>query len=227
MQKEARSEKLRENGLRRLFLARVSYRSAARVCGRGLTLFSLGFWLLASFCLHAEIIDRIMAVVEGRIVTLSDIRQEREIRARLGQKLIDDKALIQDLIENYLIESQIADFPGVEVSDSEIEAELRKLQQPSALPSPAMREVIRKRIQMAKYFDVRFRQFLRASDEEIRKYYDEVFVPEAKARGLNPIPPLEQVADVIPKNVIEEKLDHEVKIWLEAIRRRSDIEIFE
>ena len=90
-----------------------------------------------------------------------------------------------------------------------------------------MREVIRKRIQMAKYFDVRFRQFLRASDEEIRKYYDEVFVPEAKARGLNPIPPLEQVADVIPKNVIEEKLDHEVKIWLEAIRRRSDIEIFE
>jgi hypothetical protein len=28
-------------------------------------------------------------------------------------------------------------------------------------------------------------------------------------------------------NIIEEKLDHEVKIWLEAIRRRSNIEIFE
>ncbi|PYS45533.1 MAG: hypothetical protein DMG13_31840 [Acidobacteria bacterium] len=80
---------------------------------------------------------------------------------------------------------------------------------------------------MAKYFDVRFRQFLRASDEEIRKYYDEVFVPEARSRKLDSIPALEQVADVIRKNIIEEKLDHEVKIWMEAIRRRSDIEIFE
>jgi hypothetical protein len=227
MQKEARSEEPRENGVSPPLQARVFYRSAARVCGRGLTLFPLGFWLLASFCLHAEIIDRIVAAVEGRIVTLSDLRQEREIRARLGDKPIDDKALIRDLIENYLIESQMADFPGVEVTDSEIDADPRKLQQPNAPLAPTVREALRKRIQMAKYFEVRFRQFLRASDEEIRKYYDEVFVPEVTARGLTPVPPLEQVADTIRKNIIEEKLDHDVNIWLEAIRRRSDVEIFE
>jgi len=177
---------------------------------------------------HAEVIDRMVAIVEGRIITSSDTRLEREVRAVLGEKPIDDKALIQQLIENDLIENQMADFPGVEVSDSEIETALKKVQPPNdARIARAVREALGKRIQMAKYFDIRFRQFLRASDEEIRKYYDDVFVPEAKKRGLDPIPPVDQVADVIRKNIVEEKLDHEVNIWMEAVRRRSDIEIFE
>jgi len=213
MQKEARSQKPEARRTR---------------CKLSVAILASGLWLLASFCLHAEIIDRIVAIVEGRIITTSDIRREREVRGILGEKPVDDKPLINELIENDLIENQMADFPGVEVPDLEIEAELRKLQQrPNAPLAQALREALRKRIQMAKYFDVRFRQFLRASDEEIRKYYDEVFVPEARSRKLDSIPALEQVADVIRKNIIEEKLDHEVKIWMEAIRRRSDIEIFE
>ena len=79
------------------------------------TLQTSGFWLLASgfFPLvppsHAEVIDRIMAVVEGHIVTRGDLRQEREIRERLGEKPVeDDKALVQELIDNYLIERRRA-----------------------------------------------------------------------------------------------------------------------
>jgi len=213
MQKEARNQKPE---------ARSDSRSLSML------LLASGFWLLASFCLHAEILDRIVAVVDGNIITLSDLQQEREIRARLGEKPIDDdKALLQELIENRLIESQMADFPGVEVTDEEVDAELKKTQARQGAASQAVREAVRKRLQMQRYFDVRFRQFLRASDEEVRKYYDEVFVPEARKRGVNPVPSFEQVADMIRMNIIEEKLDHEVMGWLEAIRRRSNIEIFE
>jgi len=186
----------------------------------------VSLWLITAA--HAEILDRIVAVVDGNIITLSDLQQEREIRARLGEKPIDDdKALLQELIENRLIESQMADFPGVEVTDEEVDAELKKTQARQGAASQAVREAVRKRLQMQRYFDVRFRQFLRASDEEVRKYYDEVFVPEARKRGVNPVPSFEQVADMIRMNIIEEKLDHEVMGWLEAIRRRSNIEIFE
>src|SRR5206468_6193606 len=196
------------------------------ICG-----LSLCLCVFVSLCFisasHAEIIDRTAAIVEGRIITLSDVRLERDVRAMLNDKPVDDKTLIQQMIENLLIETQLADFPGVEVSDSEIEAEVRKVQPPNARVAQALRVALRKRIQMGKYFDIRFRQFLRASDEEIRKYYDDIFVPEAKRRRLDPIPPVEQVADTVRKNVIEEKLDHEVNSWIEAIRRRSDVEIFE
>ena len=170
---------------------------------------------------YAEIIHRMVAVVEGRVITQSDVAQERKIRAILDEKAIeDDTALIQQLVEQHLIETQIADFPGVEVSDDEIDAELSKKTN-ADVPRDILREAIRKRIRISKYFELRFRQFIRASDEDVRKYYEQVFVPGARQRGLNPIPSLEQVADAVRTNVIEEQLNHEVNNWLEAIRRKA------
>ena len=212
----------------------MSHRDAEtqRMAARKLFIYAAVLWVSASLWFtataHTEILDRVVAVVEGRIITLSDVRQEREIRARLGEKPIDsDKALIEELIEDRLIESQVADFPGVDVTEEEVNAELEKSKGKGGVATRAVWEAVRARMRMARYFDVRFRQLLRVSDEDVRKYYDEIFVPTARDRGLISIPPVEQVADAIRINVIEEKLDDEVKTWLEAVRRRSNIEIFE
>src|SRR6185295_3010387 len=135
--------------------------------------------------LGAEVIDRIIAVVEGHIITWSDLRQEREIRARLGEKPIDDdKELTNELVDHYLIERQIVDFPGVEVSDEEIDADLKTSNANAGAPSKAVRDAVRKRIRIEKFFGQKFRQFIRPTDADVKKYYDEVFVPAAKARGL-------------------------------------------
>ena len=190
---------------------------------RLLSIAALGFWFAASA--QAETIDRIAAVVEGRIITLSDVRQERSIRALLGEKALADAELIQQLIEGYLIETQLIGFPGIDVAEEEITAEIAKLKSKEDVPGAALHDAILRRMRTARYFDVRFRQFLRSSDEDVRKYYDQIFTPAARERGVNPIPPLEQVADAIRQNVVEEQLDHEVTIWLEAVRRRSNIEI--
>jgi hypothetical protein len=182
-----------------------------------------GFWLLAS--LHAETLDKIVAVVDGRIITLSDVRQETAVRNVLGEKAIDEDAVMQQLVEARLIESQLEGFPGVNVSDGEIAEALAKLQKKEGVNARALQDGVSRRMRTARYLDVRFRQFLRASDEDVRKYYDEIFVPAARARGTNPIPPLEQVSDAVRQNVLEEQLDKEVSTWLEAVRRRSTIEI--
>ena len=192
---------------------------------------TLGFvcfvWLLPLLS-GAEVIDRIVAVVEGHIITLSDLRQEREIRARLGEKPIDDdKALANELVDHYLIERQIVDFPGVDVSEAEIDAGLEQSIAREGRPSQAVRDAVRKRIRVEKFFVQRFRQFIRPTDEVIKTYYEDFFVPAAKARGLNPIPPLNDVVDAVRENVIQENLDHEVNVWIEAIRRRSTIEVFQ
>ena len=216
MKKEARSQKPEARGER------------GSACSMRVFLLASGIWLLASFPTHAEILDKIVAVVDTHIITLSDLRQERSIRTILGEKPIEgDAALIRQLVEDYLIESQIADFPGVEPRDEEIDAELMKFQVGDGLRSKALRETVRKRIRIANYFEVRFRQFIRPSDDDVRKYYETIFVPEARSRNLNPIPAFEQTAEAIRKNVIEEQLSHDVDNWLEAVRRRSDIEILE
>ena len=195
----------------------------SRMLTIGVCLLASGFWLLAST--HAETLDKIVAVVDGRIITLSDVRQESAVRSILGEKTINDDAVIQQLIEGYLIESQLAGFPGINVNDEEIADAVGKLQQRESVSPRALHDAVLRRMRTARYLEVRFRQFLGASDQDVRKYYDDVFVPTARARGMNPIPALEQVSDAIRKNVVEEQLDHEVSIWLEAVRRRSNIEI--
>jgi len=184
--------------------------------------------LWAAMCLaDAEVIDRMVAVVEGHVITQSDLRQEREIRMLFGEKAAgDDAALIREVIDNYLIERQSSDFPGTDVTPEEIDAELKNAAPQAGTATPAIRAAIGNRIRVQKYFDLRFRQFIRPTNEDLQKYYDDVFVPEAKKRGLNPIPPLTQITDAIRNNVVQEQMNHEIDVWLEAIRARSNIEVF-
>ncbi len=137
------------------------------------------YCLSSPLAIRAEVIDRIVAVVDGHIITASDMRQQREIRGTLGDKPIEDEAaLLQHVIDDYLIETNMTDVTA----------------------------------------DV--------TDEDIRRYYENVFVPAAKERGVAAIPTLESVADSVRNNVFQEALNHEINIWLEAIRRKSKIEIF-
>jgi hypothetical protein len=194
----------------------------------------LSLWLCAlvffCFVMHSEVIDRIVAVVDGHIITLSDLRREREVRAQLGDRPIEDNHILAgQVIENYLIEMQIADYPNIDVTDAEVAADLEKLRSRGMTASQALRDAVRLRIRIQKFFDMKFRQLIRPTDDDIRKYYEEVFVPEARKRGLESVPPLTnaEMVDALRENVIQEKLNHEVTLWLEAIRRRSKIEFFD
>jgi parvulin-like peptidyl-prolyl isomerase len=195
---------------------------------------SLCLCVFVSLCFtpatHAEVIDRIVAVVEGHIITASDLRQERETRALLGDKPTgDDRTLARELVDNHLIELALADYPNIDVADAEVDADLARFNRRDGLFSAALREAVRRRIRMQKFFDLRFRQSIRPADDEMRKYYEDVFVPEARKRGLQSIPPLTdpEMASAIRENVIQESLNEILEVWLEAIRRRSKVEVFQ
>src|SRR5262245_56606769 len=84
----------------------------------------LYFVMAAGVCLPAssygETLDKIVAIVDSHIITLSDVRQERAIRGVLGETTITDADVTQQLIESYLIETQLTGLPGIDVSDEEI-----------------------------------------------------------------------------------------------------------
>jgi len=190
---------------------------------RLLLFFSCLSFLISS---RAEVLDRIAAVVDGHIITASDMRQQREILMTLGDKPIEDDAgLLQHMIDDYLIETNMTDVT-VDVTDDELDAEMRKFGPGSGIPLTKVREAVRLRIRMRKYFDKRWGESIHPTDEDIRRYYETVFVPAAKERAVTSIPPLESIADSVRKNVFQEALNHEIDIWLEAIRRKSKIEIF-
>ncbi len=184
--------------------------------------------LLAATSLKAEIIDRMVAVVNNHIITLSDLRREREIRTVLGiAEPKDDKTILRELIDAQIIEDQIAQFPGIDVTETQLDSELKKHADLRGVSPEVLREAILRRLRASEFVQVRFRQFIRPTDEEVRNYYRTVFVPRAERQGMTPIPSFEQIEEAVRMNVTEEKVAHEIENWLDAIRRRSDIEVFD
>src|SRR5262249_17960367 len=95
---------------------------------RGICGITAVLWLFLCTGAFAEVIDRIVAVADGQIITLSDLRQEREIRALLGETRIDDDVVLaKQLIDTQIIQRQIADYPNIEVTEEDINAQVRKL----------------------------------------------------------------------------------------------------
>ncbi len=188
----------------------------------------LSFLVLATITARAELIDRMVAVVNRHVITLSDVRVERQLRLVFGDNApVDDKAIVRDLVDRQIIDDQVAQFPGIEIDDQQIQEQMNRLTDLLGLRPELVREAIARRLRATDFFEKRFRQFLQATDDEIRQYYETKFVPEATSRGLNPIPPVEAVTAQIRNNIIQEKLMRDVDNWLEASRRRSDIEIFD
>jgi hypothetical protein len=177
----------------------------------------------------AEIIDRIVAVVDHKhIVTASDIRQERAIRNALGEAAPEEREILRQLIDRTLVEEQMTQIPGLEVTDRELETELSGLRNPLAAGLPEVRAYVRARMKRARYEDRRFRQFIRVSAEEKEAYYRDVFLPEAFQAGLSPVPEMDdpEIDALIERNIVEEKVEREVSSAMEALYARSDVETF-
>lgn len=172
----------------------------------------------------SEIIDRIVVVIDNNfLITLSDIRMERAIQRALGGAPGNDESLIEALIERHLVEEQIALFREIEIDEQEVSERLRGVQTPSGVSAEELRDAVRAELRRYEFSVQRFRPFIQVSDDELRKYFEEVAIPALRKNG-QPIPTVEQgMLDVRP-NVIAEKMAMEVSEWLTDLRRRSTIE---
>ena len=177
---------------------------------------------------RADLIDRMMAVVDGRVVTLGDIRRHGEVARLFGDPVEDNEsALLQAVIEDLLIQDQIDQFPGLRTDEERVDEIISHYPDTGNLTREVIRDSVRKRLERIAYFDLRFRRFTAATEEEIMNYYETVFRPEARARGLEPVPALDEVGDLISENVITEKADREISAWTDSLIARSEIEVVE
>jgi len=187
----------------------------------------LGFFLVES-PVRAEVIDRIAAVVNGRIITLSDIRKENEVRAVVerGYKPQTEAVLLQSMIDNDLLDEEMAQYPGLDVNDDEIDEQMKSISNFRGVAPAEIRDALSREIQRYKYISLRYRQFIVISNEEIKNFYDSTFVPEVRKTG-DTVPDLQDVTDKIRTILFEEKVIDELEASLKAIRARSNtIEVF-
>lgn len=172
-------------------------------------------------------IDRIVAIVGGDVITLSDVRAEIVMREVLGEPAPkDDREVLNELIDQRLIRAELDRYPRAEPSNTELDEALTQIKDTRSLPLDTVRAAVRDHLRVQNFIMDMFGQFISVTDYEIQRYYDEVFVPDARERGLTPVPELAVVRADIGRNITQTKMAAQVKKWVLDAKRITKVEIF-
>lgn len=198
------------------------------------TLYVLHFTLLG----FPEVIDRIVAIVNDQIITLTDIRIVKTFglyKEESSEKLESPPSFILESLINQKLVTQLS-REKVEIKKDEVEAYLEKIQEKigQALVQKKLEEFglnlddlegyIRQRILFEKLISRKFYRGIAVSLEEIENFYQKKYVPSQQERGLK-LQPMIEIVDEIESKIREEKRKKQVEHWMNNLRREADIQI--
>jgi hypothetical protein len=189
---------------------------------------------LSTLSVSAEIIDRILAVVDGSLITLSDargvVRMGLEPTPATGDAIA---ATLQTLIDRHLVLSEVDRYGPPEPPTSEIQARVAMLRGrfadarefETALEEAGMRvedmeRYVRDSLRIESYLGQRFTASIQPREEDLVQYYREhaaAFTRDGVAR------PFDEVRAEVRARFVAERRDTLVREWLEGLRRRANI----
>lgn len=104
----------------------------------------LTFISLIPFCLQAKVVvDKIAAVVNNEIITLSELEQATELSNKNSEEKIDKRAMLKKLIDEKIL-NQEATKRGVTISEEEVDLLLQQVKQQNNFDDKAMEEELAK-----------------------------------------------------------------------------------
>jgi len=191
---------------------------------------------LAAAPAAAEIVDRIVAVVDREAITLSEAERARKLHLlRAGSEAPPLVDAVERLIELRLVLREVERYPAQAVAPEEIAAAVASVRaafdsQSSfemALTEAEMTEAelgaqLRSQIAVTHYLERRFRLLIQVSDEEIHLYYREELTPELGRTGEAP-PALESVSPAIRRILEERDFNSQIATWIEQLKARANV----
>lgn len=191
-----------------------------------------------------EVIDRIVATVNGHIILQSDwndaLRYEALLSGRTpGQFSEEDRRAVLDrLIDQELLAEQMksASFPHASEAEAATEiAEARK-QYPDAATDPGWAQLldrfgltekaltmhVQQQIDLMRLVDAHLRPTVQVDSKSIEAYYRDKFVPQLKQSG-NPDVSLADVSAKIRELLTQEKVNELMVSWLQSLRSESKV----
>ncbi len=207
--------------------------------------------LLAALSLAAEpgsaqVIDRIIATVNGHVILQSDWDEALCYEALLTNRTLarftedERRAVLDRLIDQELLREQMksADFPHA--TDAEVAARVAdaRKQYPQATSSDAWQGLlaeyhlaerdllahVRQQIDVMRLVDARLRPAVEIDSKSIEEYYRDQFVPKLKQSGASEVP-LAEVSAKIRELLTEQKVSELLISWLQTLRSEGQVNI--
>jgi len=153
----------------------------------------LGLVIFSPGLLQAEVIDRVVAVVNSDIITLSELEEQGKDALRRAEGEEDQEAaaeeikrqLLSQLVERKLTQQE-AEKAGIEVSDSELDGAFTQILKRNSTDSASFeqglasigktveeyRNLIKEELRKRKLINQQVRSKIVITDSKIREYYD-------------------------------------------------------
>ncbi|MBZ5548871.1 MAG: SurA N-terminal domain-containing protein [Acidobacteriia bacterium] len=190
-----------------------------------------------------EIVDRVVANVNGNVVLQSDWEQELAFEALLNARPADSfttaerKAALDRLIDRELLREQVRPSeaaPGDQVAARV--AEVRKLH-PAAATAEGWRTVLERQgltegalekrlgeeIQLMRLVEARLRPSIQIDQHAVETYYHDELLPQLKRNGGREVA-LPEVFGHIKDLLAEQRLNQLLSGWLASLRSASHIQ---
>jgi peptidyl-prolyl cis-trans isomerase SurA len=193
-----------------------------------------------------EVIDRIVATVNGRVILQSDwdeaLSYEALLNGRpLSQFTDDDRRTVLDrLIDQELLGEQTKSAAIQEVSREEAakrvdearkqypevttDAGWRALLARYGLTENDLLDHVQRQIDLMSVVDARLRPSIQIDSKTIEAYYRDKFVPQLQQAGAGQVP-LADVSAKIRELLTQEKVSELLVSWLQTLRSESDVHI--
>jgi hypothetical protein len=180
----------------------------------------------------AAVVDRVLAVVDGQLVLLSDLRTARA----LGTVTEDDPAAaVERLVDRRLMIAEASRYAPQEPAPGAVEARLASLRDAAGadrfaevlalggIDEAALRRSIRDDLILEAYLDQRFSATAQPTDGEVDAYLASRRSELVGADG-EPLPQQEATTTARAR-LLAERRRVLVADWLAGLRRRADISV--
>lgn len=194
---------------------------------------------------RAQVVDRMVAVVNKQVILESELDQATRVEFLLQGKSIDQLAqtdrvaVLERLIDRSLLDQQIVDPAMLNPSVEELAAKLKETREgiPGAgsderwktilsgygLTQQDVEDQLTSQFRILRFIDLRFRGLVQVDKDAISAYYQDKFLPEVRKRNVAE-PKLSEVSDRIEQILAEQRIDGLLNNWLKTLRAQAHIE---
>jgi peptidyl-prolyl cis-trans isomerase SurA len=197
---------------------------------------------------RGTVIDSVVAVVNGDVILESDVDEERRFESiqpyRGAMSDFSRDRAVQRLIDRTLILQQAALEPeGSAVNDEELNKQIQTLRKDIPLcrqyhcetdegwakfladkefTAKQFQERWRKRMELLKLIEVRFRSGIRIEPNDIKNYYDNRMLPEYARQKVTP-PALDTISSRIEEVLLQQQVGNLLRDWLKSLRAQGNV----
>jgi tRNA isopentenyl-2-thiomethyl-A-37 hydroxylase MiaE len=199
-------------------------------------------FLVASGAVQAAVVDRIAAVVQSDVITVSEVDQMVQLRIlpRTAVRSDDDyrKDVLDALVSQALRYKDVERFGSEDIPRDTVEARTGQIIKrfpseadftaalaASQLTLEEFRTIVKRQLQVEAYIQERFSPMIFIPNEDIETFYKGTWSMQRRQRGL-PVPPLDDVREEIRTLLKSTQLQAEIDRWTAQLRARANVDVF-